>query len=266
MSVSIPVTPVPTFDPHGDPTSVHLRWKKWIRSFETYSAAAGCTDKKQKRQLLLHSAGPEVQDIFETLVNTGDDFDKANEKLTEYFTPLQNIPFNRHVFRQASQSDTETITQFVTRLRQLAVPCDFGGSIDDFIRDQVIDKCRSKSLRTKLLAEKTLTLAKVLEISSAVEASESRSASSTRLIVHSLLASRSLRNPPVNITENRRRKQVSRQVTRKPVQTNAQDVVKRDTLVRNAGARRILSALSVGKWDILHPCAAPRRSATLLIL
>lgn len=176
MSVSIPVTPVPTFDPHGDPTSVHLRWKKWIRSFETYSAAAGCTDKKQKRQLLLHSAGPEVQDIFETLVNTGDDFDKANEKLTEYFTPLQNIPFNRHVFRQASQSDTETITQFVTRLRQLAVPCDFGGSIDDFIRDQVIDKCRSKSLRTKFLAEKTLTLAKVLEISSAVEASESRSA------------------------------------------------------------------------------------------
>ena len=80
------------------------------------------------------------------------------------------------MFKQESQKDAETITQFVTCLRQLAVPCDFGALRDDFIRDQVTDKCRSKSLRTKFLAEKNLTLTKALEMSSAVEASMSRCA------------------------------------------------------------------------------------------
>ena len=155
---------------------VHQRRKKWIRSFVTYASAAGCTDKKQQRQLLLHSAVPEVQDIFDTLTDTGDDIDKAKKKLLEYFTPLQNIPFNRHVFRQEAQSDTETVTQFLTRLRRLAVSCNFGDAADDFICHQVIDKSKSKSLHTKFLAERDLTLNKVMEISTAKEASESRSA------------------------------------------------------------------------------------------
>ena len=113
MSAPIPVSPVWPFDPHGDPTSVPQRWKKWIRSFDTYASAAGCTDKKQLRQLLLHSAGPGVQDNFDTLTNTGDDADTARAKLLEYFTLLQNVPFNRHVFRQEGQSEKESVAHFV---------------------------------------------------------------------------------------------------------------------------------------------------------
>ena len=96
--------------------------------------------------MLLHSAGSKEQDIFETLTDIGDEYDKAAEKLMEYFTPLKNIPFNHHVFRQESQTDTETVAQFVTLLRHLAATYDFGGSTEDFIRDQVIDECKSKSL------------------------------------------------------------------------------------------------------------------------
>ena len=43
----------------------------------------GVTDNTQKRALLLHCAGMEVQDIFDTLTDTGEDkdYDKAIEAL-----------------------------------------------------------------------------------------------------------------------------------------------------------------------------------------
>ena len=167
MAVAISVTPVATFDPHGEPTSVNQRWIKWVRNFETFAIASGCTEDGQKRQLFLHCAGPDVQDILETLTDTGNTFAQAKTKLDNYFKPKDNIPYNRHLFRQCGQQPDETIAQYVTRLRKLAASCNFADAKDDFIRDQVVEKCKSNVLRRKLLAEADLTLAKVLTIAQA---------------------------------------------------------------------------------------------------
>jgi hypothetical protein len=56
---------------------------------------------------------------------------------------------------------------------------DFGDKTPDFIRDQIIDKCASRQLRTKLLAQKDLTLTKCLDIAAAKEASEKQSSDFT---------------------------------------------------------------------------------------
>lgn len=45
----------------------------------------------------------------------------------------------------------ETVDQFVLKPRQRAMSCDFGVLEDDYIRDQVIDKCYSSHLRAKVL-------------------------------------------------------------------------------------------------------------------
>ena len=42
------------------------------------------SDDKQKRALLLYQAGPETQEIFETLTDTGDDYKTAQEKLDDH--------------------------------------------------------------------------------------------------------------------------------------------------------------------------------------
>ena len=172
MAVAIPVTPVATFDPHGEPSSVYQRWEKWLRTFKTYSIATGCTQDVQKRMLLLHCAGPEVQDIFDTLTDTGTSCQEAETALDTYFKPKQNIPYNRHVFRQACQTPEETTLQFITRLRKLSLSCEFGESSNDFIRDQVIEKCQSHLMRKKLLAVADLTLDKLIQLSQAFETSE----------------------------------------------------------------------------------------------
>ena len=98
------------------------------------------------------------------------------DKLNQYFAPRKNTSYNRHIFRQEKQKEGETISQFVAKLRQLTIFCDFPAeSMDSFIQDQVIDNCSSTKLRTKLVAERDLTLDRMLDIAQAMEASESQS-------------------------------------------------------------------------------------------
>jgi len=90
----------------------------------------------------------DIQDVFDTLpdVDGEDEYDKAVHKLYLYFQPKTNILYEslieRHIFRQLSQRDSESLDQFVTRLRQQADFSEFGDHKDDHIRDQLIDKCK----------------------------------------------------------------------------------------------------------------------------
>lgn len=62
-----------------------------------------------------------------------------------------------------AQQEGETVGQFIARLRKEAHNCNFTNPGID-IRDQIIDKCQSSELRTKLLPKETLTLQKVQEV------------------------------------------------------------------------------------------------------
>ena len=144
--------------PSLPPFSVHqnaqdIRWKKWISRLENLITAMGIkNDKPRKRALLLHYAGEEVNEIFETLPNTGDNYDTAVARLTEYFSPKKNTEFEVYKFRQAKQEHGESIDTFHTRLRQLALTCEFGEN-DREVKSQIIQGCSSTRLRRRALRE-----------------------------------------------------------------------------------------------------------------
>ena len=99
----------------------------------------------------LHCAGIEVQEIFDTLTDLGvpegedDDVSKAAlQTLDAYFTPQVNVPYERHIFCQMKQQEHEN--QFVVRLSNQAVNCEFGAMKNEQICDQIIDKCKSTEL------------------------------------------------------------------------------------------------------------------------
>ena len=62
-----------------------------FKRFEYYLKATGVTKDEQKQALLLHVAGEEVQDIIETLDNTGTKYDQAVAALSDYFKPRKHI-------------------------------------------------------------------------------------------------------------------------------------------------------------------------------
>ena len=58
---------------------------------------------------------------------------------------------------------------YVTRLRNLSKTCEFGTSLHEMIRDQIIEKCASTALRRRLLRERELTLDNLLLIARSFE-------------------------------------------------------------------------------------------------
>ena len=99
MAVSLPT--FPAFQVHLD-GNVGPRWKKWLARFENLIVGMGIEEAKQKRALLLHYSGPEVDEIFDTLEGTGEDKDykTAVEKLTAHFNPQVNTTYEVYNFRK----------------------------------------------------------------------------------------------------------------------------------------------------------------------
>ena len=170
------------FDCRGDSTSVGPRWRRWRKSFQFYVDGRGITAAARRKALLLHCAGMEVQEIFETLTDPGvpegeddDVYKAALRTLDAYFTPQVNVPYERHIFRQMKQEEHETVDQFVVRLSNQAANCEFGATKNEQIRDQIIDKCKSTELRRKLLGKgQELTLADTQKIARSLELSQTQ--------------------------------------------------------------------------------------------
>ena len=175
------ITSIPPFDPFNQTGSVGPRWDRWKKRLQYYIDARGITVDNRKRALLLHLAGPAVQDIFANLFDTGTSYMEAFTALNTHFTPQKSLQFERHSFRQAHQAPNESISQYgkyVTRLRRLGEHCDFDKySLDEAIKDQLIEHCHSNTLRRRLLREKsTVSLNSLLDIARFMESANFQAA------------------------------------------------------------------------------------------
>ena len=104
-------------------------------------------DPSRRRALLLYLAGPEVKPIFDNLPDTGEskDFEKAVEKLAEYFSPKMNIMYETHVFGRRNNEKMRRLISFKCVYVNLH-GCEFGG-IDKEIKIQLVEKCTSTRVR-----------------------------------------------------------------------------------------------------------------------
>ena len=179
MAAALPT--FPSFDPNVDLGAPGVRFKKYISRFRNLLTATNITDPKRQKALLLHYAGAEVNDIFETLTITEPteeetDLDVTVKALSDYFTPKQNPVFEEYKFRTAKQAPGESLMTYYTRLKQLSLTCEFA-NVDREITSQIVQHGRSQRLRRKALADPTITLAKLLDMGKAMELVDTQAAS-----------------------------------------------------------------------------------------
>ena len=114
MAVSLPT--FPPFDVHSDASSTVVRWKKWLRRFENMMIGLNMKDDlKRKRALLLHYTGEEINDIFETLPDTGEEnnYQAAIDALKHIslLRPIRNSRFT--VFVKPNSSQMKPSTRYI---------------------------------------------------------------------------------------------------------------------------------------------------------
>ena len=160
---------LPTFDLSGSASQVADRWRKWKRAFQYYADGKDIKGAHRKTSQLLHLAGLQLQDIYEDLrdpgpeTETDDEYKVCIRKLDHYFKAEDNVPYERHLFRQLAPKEGESADQFMVRLKQQARRCSFGDSLEDNLRDQLIEKLGDLELKKRMLETSNITLEEALK-------------------------------------------------------------------------------------------------------
>ena len=174
------------FLPDGESTQISTKWEAWIEEFDHYANAQGFFNvgergsdsaevklekaklRSQRRSLLLYTAGQRVREIYknlkpDTTAALNSDYNELVKTLTDHFVQRKNEVFQRLVFRQTKQNTTQSISQFVTRLRCLTDGCQFHDANIE-IRDQLVAGIISDKTRRAFFKENNLTLTSAIDI------------------------------------------------------------------------------------------------------
>ena len=158
-------------------------WRDFETSWDYYTIATDLRSKETTdagkeivAATLCTVMGPKSKKIMNSLPSLTD-ADKKNpkriiEELRKYFVPQRNVLYERFVFNSATQKPSETVDEYVVRLRQLANSCEFGDLKDSLIRDRIVIGTSDENGRERLLRERPVpNLDKVVESLRAAEIS-----------------------------------------------------------------------------------------------
>ncbi|XP_064476830.1 uncharacterized protein K02A2.6-like [Ornithodoros turicata] len=130
----------------------------------------------KKVALLLHVAGEEAQEVYQTFdLPEGTSFNEALRKFEDYCIPKKNETYERYKFRIRIQEEGETLEAFYRDLRIQAKSCAFATLEDSMIRDQIVYGITNKKLRQRLLRETDLSMDKAVTMCRASEIETLRS-------------------------------------------------------------------------------------------
>ena len=164
----------------------------YVARLEQFLEANGIANDKKVATLLTLIGGPTFQ-LLNNLVSPDNpkdkNLDELKDALKQHFSPAPLEIAERYRFHKRDQASGETVATYLAELRRLARYCNFGASLDTYLRDRLACGLKNEGVIKKLLQEKNLTLQKAVEIASAMEiaARDAAELGKTAAPVHSLV-------------------------------------------------------------------------------
>ena len=105
--------------------------------------------RKTMRSRLLHCLTLQEKTPLRSSIH----FSLPKRKSWRKCIPRKNVVFERHQFWQITQKDSETVDQFVIRLKHKVKSCEYSSPVDDMVRDKFVFSIRDLQVKEQLLRE-----------------------------------------------------------------------------------------------------------------
>ena len=80
-------------------------------------------------------------------------FEELVKILEDHLNPKPLVISERFKFHQRNQKEGDSIAQFLAALRRLAEHCEFGTTLEESLRDQLVCGISNETIQRKLLTE-----------------------------------------------------------------------------------------------------------------
>ncbi|KAL5481520.1 hypothetical protein EMCRGX_G021699 [Ephydatia muelleri] len=154
-------------------------WPAYCERLMHYFTANDVETDEKRRAILLSVCGAHIYQLVRSLVSPEKPADKTFEEIVklvrDHLTPPSSCIVRRFYFNSRFQKETETVGQFVAELRRLSEYCEFGGSLDEMLRDRLVCGLRDVRVQRRLFAKPKLTFTKAFELAQAAELAEKSS-------------------------------------------------------------------------------------------
>ena len=147
----------------------------YLERVELYFAANEI--KADKRvPVFLNLIGRENYSLLQSILSPQKPVEQPQKKLMdvlrEYYEPKKVVMAARFLFHQRQQQPGESVAISLAELRKLAVPCEFGETLDEALRDRLVCGLGDEAYQKRLLSEPELTIDKALQIAQSMETAD----------------------------------------------------------------------------------------------
>ncbi|XP_075991390.1 uncharacterized protein LOC142986688 [Anticarsia gemmatalis] len=150
-----------------------MEWSAYISRFKQFVVLNGIADDLCV-PLLISTVGDPIYGLMYNLCAPTDPGTKTLEQLvrliSNYLHPCSNELENRHKFRSRKQKASESITDYLHELKQMANSCYFKSKIMENIRDQLVSGLIDKEIQKRIFDKGLRVYQEILDLALMLEA------------------------------------------------------------------------------------------------
>lgn len=150
-------------------------WSSYIERFELF-VDCNKIETSRKVSTLLTVVGVKTYSLLRNLCTPDKPSSKSYEEIVkiinDHLYPTPSFIAERYKFSKRNQLEHESVSDYIASLKRLSIHCNFGSSLNDYLRDRLVSGIRSEATKQKLLAKESLTYEEAVKVILSVEAAE----------------------------------------------------------------------------------------------
>ena len=147
-------------------------WETYVERVQHFFAAND-VDDEHKVPTLLSLIESKTYSLLKDLLLPEKPADKNFEEivstLQKHLNPKPLEIAERFRFYKRNQQEEESVLSYVAELKKLTTHCNFGGSLEETLRDKLVCGLNNQQIQKRLLAESKLKFSKAVDIAVAME-------------------------------------------------------------------------------------------------